>query len=225
MIIRRWLYFLPGNVAGQFTEAHPACPGDAFTFSCTVVGNMSGFTTWRVNRSSECPLSHITTTSSTICGPSNAFTAKPGTGYETSATLFSSTLSGTADPALNGMLVECFGPDNNVNPGNRIDEGTLQVLGKLIWVLQCCIEISRPTKWCKSTSWVFPSIIIVQTFTRGYHSCKSPDGSPLEFKIWISQSHGCFGDLSTFQYYSGQGSKFRFQGWHFLEDCALLQST
>ena len=91
---------------------------------------MSGITIWRMNRSSECPLSHISTTSSTICWPSNAFTAKPGTGYGTSATLFSSTLSGTADPALNGTLVECFGPDNNVKSGNRIDEGTLQILGK-----------------------------------------------------------------------------------------------
>ena len=88
-----------------------------------------------MNRSSECPLSHISTTSSPICGPSNAFTAKPGTGYATSATSFSSTLSGTSDPALNGTLVECFGPDNNVNPGNRIDEGTLQILGNYCGVL------------------------------------------------------------------------------------------
>ena len=135
VIICRWLYLSPGDVAGQFTGAPPTCPGDGFTFSCTVTGNMSGFTIWRVNRSSECPLSHISTTSSTICGPSNAFTAKPGTGYGTSGTSFTSTLSGTADPALNGILIECFGPANNVDPGNRIDEGTLQILGKYIWVL------------------------------------------------------------------------------------------
>ena len=96
---------------------------------------MSGITIWRVNRSSECPLSHISTTSSTICGPSTAFIAKPGTGYGTHATSFTSTLSGTADPALNGTLVECFGPDNNIDPGNRVDIGTLQMLGKDCGVL------------------------------------------------------------------------------------------
>ena len=88
-----------------------------------------------MNRSSECPLSHISTTSSTICDPSNAFTAKPGTGYGTSTTSFTSTLSGTATPALDGTLVECFGPDNNVKSENRIDEGTLQILSKYCGVL------------------------------------------------------------------------------------------
>ena len=110
---------------GQFTAAPPTCPGDAFTFSCTVVGNMSGITIWRVGGSNQCPLLHRSNISSSICKPSNAFTANPGTGYGTSAILFSSTLNGTADPGLNGTLVECFGPNNNVEPKNRIDEGTL----------------------------------------------------------------------------------------------------
>ena len=59
----------------------------------------------------------------------------PGTGYATNATSFTSTLSGTADPALNGTLVECFGPEINVEPKNRIDEGTLQILSKYCGVL------------------------------------------------------------------------------------------
>ena len=68
--------------------------------------------------------------SSSICGPSDDFTARPGIGYGTNATSFTSTLSGTADPALNGTLVECFGPANNVDPGNRVNGSTLEILGK-----------------------------------------------------------------------------------------------
>ena len=131
----RWLCFAPDNVAGQFTAAPSTCPGDAFTFSCTVVGNMSGYTIWRINGSTKCHLLHRSKTSSTICHPSISFTAMPGTGYGTSAIFFTSTLSGTADPALNGTLVECFGPANNVDPGNRIDEGSLQILSKYCGVL------------------------------------------------------------------------------------------
>ena len=66
----------------------------------------------------------------------------PGTGYGTSASLFSSTLSGTADPALNGTLVECFGPANNVDPENKIDEGTLQILGKYCGILSQYTEMA-----------------------------------------------------------------------------------
>ena len=59
----------------------------------------------------------------------------PGNGYATNATSFTSTLSGTADPALDGTLVECFGPNNNVQAKNRLDEGTLQILSKYCGVL------------------------------------------------------------------------------------------
>ena len=109
-------------------------------FSCTVVGNMSGYTIWRVGGSTDCLLLHRSKTSSTICNYS--FTAKPGTGYGTSTTSFTSTLSGTADPALNGTLVECFGPNNNVEPENKIDEGTLQILGKYCGILSQYIEMA-----------------------------------------------------------------------------------
>ena len=120
-----------GDVAGQFTAAPPTCPGDTFTFRCTVGGDSNGFTTWRVDRSSECPLVHRSSFSS-ICGPDNAFTARPGTGFGTSATSFSSTLSDTATIVLNGTLVECFGPANNVDPGNRVGNNTLQIIGQCI---------------------------------------------------------------------------------------------
>ena len=96
---------------------------------------MSGHTIWKVNGSTECPLLHRSKTSSTVCHPSNAFTAMPGSGYTTNATSFTSTLSGTADPALDGTLVECFGPNNNVQPKNKIDEGTLQILSTYCGVL------------------------------------------------------------------------------------------
>ena len=92
---------------------------------------MSGETIWRVGGNSECnPLRHRSSSSS-ICGPGDAFTARPGTGFgNTSATSFSSTLSGTATPELNGTLVECFGPARNVNPGNRVGGSNLLITGQ-----------------------------------------------------------------------------------------------
>ena len=81
-----------------------------------------------MNGSSECNLFHRSNFSS-ICGPSDSFTARPDTGFGTSSTSFTSTLSGTADPALNGTLVECFGPANNVDPGNRMNGSNLEMLG------------------------------------------------------------------------------------------------
>ena len=119
------VYSSPADVAGQFTAAPPTCPGVTFTFKCTVTGNMSGFTIWRVNGGSECPLPHRTNGFS-ICGSDNAFTAR---GFEASAFLFSSTLSGTATSALDGTLVECFGPNNSVDPGNMVGSSTLQMPG------------------------------------------------------------------------------------------------
>ena len=100
---------------------------------------MRGVTTWRVNGSSECHLLHRSTSSS-ICGPGNAFTARSGTGFGTSDVTsylsFTSTLSGTANPVLNGTLVECFGPANNVDPGNRVDGSILQIIGQFIPVTE-----------------------------------------------------------------------------------------
>ena len=120
------LYFSPGDAAGQFNAAPPTCPGDPFTFSCTVSGSINGVTIWRVGGSILCILVHRAT-STAVCG--NMFQARAGFGFGTSATSFTSTLSGTADPALNGTLVECFGPDNNVDPGNRVTGSTVHVIG------------------------------------------------------------------------------------------------
>ena len=142
------LFFYAGNVAGQFTAAPLVCPGEIFTFRCTVTGNKSGVTTWIVNGSIECNLFHRSNSSS-ICGPSDSFTARPGSGFGTS-TSFTSTLSGTADPALNGALVECFGPANNVDPGNRINGSNLEILGKYYRVLQHLMRRIGLEKWLPS---------------------------------------------------------------------------
>ena len=130
------LYFISGDVSAQLTAPPPTCPGDTFSFRCTVSGDMSGFTIWRVGGSSECILLHRST-SSIICGPSDDLIAIFGTGFGTSATFFSSTLNGTATPTLNGTLVECFGPANNIDPGNRVGSSALQILGQ--WSSICRI--------------------------------------------------------------------------------------
>ena len=122
------LYFSLGDVVGQLTAALPTCPGGTFTFNCTVFGNMSGVNTWRVD-GSECILLHASTFSS-LCGQNDDFVARPGTGFGANTTFFSSTLRGTADPALDGILVECFGPGNNVHPDNMVGNSTLQILGQ-----------------------------------------------------------------------------------------------
>ena len=123
------IYFSSGDVAGQFTAAPLSCPGDTFTFRCSVGGDMNSVTTWRVGGSIECILVH-TSISPAVCGPSDTFTSQPETGFGTSATSFTSTLSGTATPTLNGTLVECFGPANNVDPGNMVGNSSLQILGQ-----------------------------------------------------------------------------------------------
>ena len=124
------LYFSSADVTGQFTAALPTCPGDTFTFRCTVTGDMNGITIWRVGGGIiDCNLVHRITSSS-ICGSSDMFTATSGAGFGTSATSFSSTLSGAATSELNGTLLECFGPANNVGPGNMVGGSTLWVLGQ-----------------------------------------------------------------------------------------------
>ena len=125
-------YIFSGDATGQLTAAPPTCPGDTFTFRCTVTGDTSGFTIWRVGGSSECGLLHRST-SSTICGPSNVVTARSRAGFGTSGPSFSSTLSGTAASALNGTLVECYGPANSVDPGNMVGNSTLKILGQFIF--------------------------------------------------------------------------------------------
>ena len=140
-------FFTPGNVSGQFTPPLPTCPGDTFTFKCTVGGDMSGVTSWRVGGSSECILVHRSRSSST-CGPVNAFMALSGIGFGTNSASFTSTLSGTADPARNGMLVECFGPANNVDPENTVGSSMLHILGQYVFPnMQSCIVYQRGSRF------------------------------------------------------------------------------
>ena len=119
-------FFSPGD--GQFTAAPPTCTGDTFTFRCTVTGN--GVTLWRVGGTSECFLSHTTPMDPRSCGNSSPFTVATGTGFGANATSYSSTLSGTASPALNGTLVECFGPAFSREPENMVGNSTFQILGQ-----------------------------------------------------------------------------------------------
>ena len=125
------LYFPQGDVTGQLTPVPPTCPGDTFTFSCTVTGDINGVTIWRVGGRILCVLVHRAT-SIAVCG--NTFTARPETGFGTSGPSFTSTLSGIADPALNGTLVECFGPGNSVDPGNTVNGSTLWIIGKYVFM-------------------------------------------------------------------------------------------
>ena len=91
---------------------------------------MSGITTWRVNSTIECALVHRTRSSPTTCGVNHAFGATPGTGFSTSGPSFASTLSGTATTALQ---VECYGLANNADPGNRVGDSFLQILGLYVF--------------------------------------------------------------------------------------------
>ena len=122
--------FSPGNITGQFIAALSTCPGDTFTFRCTVTGGLNGITIWRVVGSGECSLVHNTASAPGPCGSGSAFTVTPGTGFGTSATLFSSTLSSIATPALNGTLVECFGPALSRDAGNMVGNSRLQIIGQ-----------------------------------------------------------------------------------------------
>ena len=92
---------------------------------------MTGITIWRVgvDVNDECNLIHRLN-ASRFCGPSDAFTATPGTGFGTSATSFTSTLSGTATSTVDGTLIECFGPISSLEPENKIGDSTLQTIGK-----------------------------------------------------------------------------------------------
>ena len=129
------------DVTGQLTAAPPTCPGDTFTFTCTVTGDINGITIWRVGGNTtwsesgnrECPLLHRTSSSS-ICGPSDVFTANSGAGSGASVTSFTSTLSGTATPALNGTLVECYALANSIVLGNVVGKGMLKLKGQCVFL-------------------------------------------------------------------------------------------
>ena len=133
---------IPGDVAGQLTAAPPTCPGDTFTFRCTVTGDMNGIMIWKLGGSNECSLVHNTASASGPCGQSGSpFTVTPETGFGTSATSFSSTLNGTATLELNGTLVECFGPAFSRETGNMVGNGTLETLGQSHVSLPACWKL------------------------------------------------------------------------------------
>ena len=123
-----FLFFLD-DVSGQLTAPPPTCPGGTITFTCNVAG-VNGITIWRVGGSRNlCILSHISTSPAT-CGANNDFRATPRTRFGTNVTLYSSTLNGNATPILDGTLVECFGPVNSVDTGNRVGHSSIHVLGE-----------------------------------------------------------------------------------------------
>jgi len=80
-------------------------------------------------------LAHSTVDAPYPCGSGSAFMATSGTGFGTSATLFSSTLSGTATSELNGTLVECFGPALSRDETNTVGKSMLQILGQYYFFL------------------------------------------------------------------------------------------
>ena len=123
----------PGDVSGQFTMPPLTCPGDTFIFTCNVTGNRDGVTAWIVG-SSECTLLHRTAETPGPCGSGSPFTVTTATGFGTSATSFISTLSGTATLALNGTLVECFGPAFSRDAENRVGIDILQIMGEYMFL-------------------------------------------------------------------------------------------
>ena len=132
MLLNRIYHSSPGYVTGRLTGAPPACPGDTFTFRCTVTGDKDGVTIWRVDGgNTECSLLHSTASVPGPCGSGSPFIVTTGTGFgTTNATSFSSTLSGTATSVLNGTLVECFGPGLGRNAENVIGSSRLQTVGQ-----------------------------------------------------------------------------------------------
>ena len=122
--------FSLGDVAGQLIATLPNCPGDNFTFTCTVHGDMSGVTIWRVGGSSECPLLHSTPNEPHPCWDGSPFTFTYGPEFGTRISSFTSVLSGTVTPTLDGTLVECFGPALSRSAENIVGNSTLQIIGK-----------------------------------------------------------------------------------------------
>ena len=135
--------FFPADVNGQLIAPPVTCSGNIFTYQCIVNGGgINGITIWRVDGSSECTLVHASAGNTARCGPQNDFTATTRSGFGTSATSYSSTLSGIATTTLNGTLVECFGPGTNRDADNMVGSGTLQILGQYVVLISIC-AISR----------------------------------------------------------------------------------
>ena len=151
-----FILFSPGD--GQFTAPPPTCPGDTFTFRCNVTGDRNGDTRWKVGGSSECILGHSTPNDPRPCGSGSPFTVTTGTGFGTNATSFSSTLSGTAIPALDGTLVECFDQD----VGNMIGNSTLQILGQ--YQYHVCLLLPFIQR-------LYITIVIINRHVSSVHHC------------------------------------------------------
>ena len=110
------------------------------------------FTTWRVGGSRDvCALAHTTPNAIAHCSPH--FTARPKSGFGTSGPSYSSTLSGTAIPELNGTLVECFGPHISIGTGNRVGNSTLQILGKHAIFIYILVREKKREKLKKMLEW------------------------------------------------------------------------
>ena len=93
---------------------------------------MNGITIWRVGGTKECTLLHSTADDPSPCGSGSPFTVTTVTGFGTSANSYSSTLSGTGTPKLDGTLVECFGPALSREEDNMVGNSTLQILGQYL---------------------------------------------------------------------------------------------
>lgn len=124
--------FSPGDVAGELIATLPTCPGDNFTFTCTVNGDNQGITLWRVGGrdGQECPLLHSTPNKPHPCWENSSFIVTYGPEFGPRVSSFTSVLGGTATPTLDGTLVECFGPTLSRDGGNLVGNSTLQIVGK-----------------------------------------------------------------------------------------------
>lgn len=130
------------DVAGQFTAPPSTCPCDTITFECIVAGNASGATFWCLdNASSVCTLVHDNISDTNICRGFSAMFAIENT----SNTSFSTSLSGTATPALNGTWVECFGPSHR---GPIVGNSTIQIVGQYYLMIIIMIVLTAKCDKC-----------------------------------------------------------------------------
>ena len=96
------------------------------------------------------------------CGNSSDFIVTTGTGFGTNATSFSSTLSGTAIPALDGTLVECFGRDAGQDVENMVGNSTLQILGQ--YQYHVCLLLPFIQR-------LYVTIVIINRHVSSVHHC------------------------------------------------------
>ena len=80
---------------------------------------------------------HNTASAPVPCGAGSPFTVVTKTGFGTSGTSFSSTLSGYSTSELDGTLFECFGPAFSRDAKNMVGSSALQILGQ--YILACCL--------------------------------------------------------------------------------------